>query len=275
MEMKNGNEVLGILYYKYVGYVDDKITINLLKESYKLSQILKDSMYDEIIKICHKDLYERGATSYNILYSALTQYHTRLFYKDYVLVIINLSTVLIFTKYYPPKPEYAYQNPRVGSAKDGETIFVPERLFLNPDKWTDKLKVNLLGADEFDYYTCKGVKSIFDMGNEIIEGLGLMSKEEEIKVDAVSRAAQIILGGMIKAYQGDYPYYVKDNFDGAFEAEDSIFITDDEIIERIKHILSDKYRLDIIPVQREFISEQKGKNFFYEDLELKLVEVNE
>lgn len=81
-----------------------------------------------------------------------------------------------------------------------------------------------------------------------------------------------VLQEVIIAMELEVPYYVKDNFERTIgDTEDSLFITDDEIINYVKKVLADKYTLEVKHVQREYISVEPEDNFFYEDIELKLI----
>ena len=88
----------------------------------------------------------------------------------------------------------------------------------------------------------------------------------------LAKIGQQLLYGLITAKELDIPYYIKDNFDLLLMEESDIFITDDEILAQVRKMLSDKYTLQEIPVEREFISEYEDDNFFYGDIELKLIE---
>ena len=81
-----------------------------------------------------------------------------------------------------------------------------------------------------------------------------------------------VLSEINMAMEMEIPYYVKDNFDRIIgDTEDSLFITDDEIINYVKKILSPKYNLEVKEIQREYISVEPEDNFFYGDIELKLI----
>jgi hypothetical protein len=88
----------------------------------------------------------------------------------------------------------------------------------------------------------------------------------------IQNIAKQVLYGLITAKELDIPYYVKDNFDLILMEESDIFISDDDIIEHVDKMLSDKYTLKVLNVEREFESEDEDDNFFYGDIELKLIE---
>lgn len=81
-----------------------------------------------------------------------------------------------------------------------------------------------------------------------------------------------VLYGLIEAQKVNHPYYVKDRFDEILQLEDDVFLNDDDIIKHVQKILSDNYKLEVIPVQREFVCKHPKDNFFYADIELKLIE---
>ncbi len=87
----------------------------------------------------------------------------------------------------------------------------------------------------------------------------------------IERIGKEVLYGLIEAFKMNIPYYVKDNFDYILIDEADIFLSDEDIIEHVNKVMSDDYTLKIIPVQREFISENEEDNFFYGDIELKLI----
>ena len=80
-----------------------------------------------------------------------------------------------------------------------------------------------------------------------------------------------VLAGLVTAMNRDEVYYVKDNFDEILIEEDDIFINDEDVIAYVKHTLSDSFRLEIIPVEREWICEDPDDNFMYGDIILKLI----
>lgn len=54
--------------------------------------------------------------------------------------------------------------------------------------------------------------------------------------------------------------------------EDSLFITDDQIINHVKKMLDDKYTLQVYPVERLFESSIEGvEDFKYIDTEIRIV----
>ena len=88
----------------------------------------------------------------------------------------------------------------------------------------------------------------------------------------IQQIGREVLFGLITAKELNIPYYVKDNFDLILSSEDDIFLSDEEIIEHVKKMLADKYTLKVLNVEREFICENEEDNFFYGDIELKLIE---
>ena len=87
----------------------------------------------------------------------------------------------------------------------------------------------------------------------------------------IQKIGQQVLYGLLVARELNVPYYVKDNFDDILLSEDDLFISDEDIIKYVKKVLSNEYTLEIIPTQREFMSENPEDNFFYGDIELKLI----
>lgn len=83
-----------------------------------------------------------------------------------------------------------------------------------------------------------------------------------------------VLYGLVTAKELDIPYYVKDNFDLILRSEEDIFLTDEEIINHVRKLISDEYELKVINVEREFIAENEDDNFFYGDIELKLNKID-
>lgn len=90
-------------------------------------------------------------------------------------------------------------------------------------------------------------------------------------MDRLNKIAKEVLMQLSLSYKMNIPYYVKDNFEYLLD-EDDMFLSDEDIIEAVKHIVSDKYTLKVIPVTRELQCDNPEDNFLYGDTELKLIE---
>lgn len=88
----------------------------------------------------------------------------------------------------------------------------------------------------------------------------------------LEKIGQEVIYGLLLAKKLDIPYYVKDNFYLLVDFEDHVFISNEEIISEVKRLLPPEYLLEVIPVEREFISDGLYENFLYGDIELKLIE---
>ena len=84
-----------------------------------------------------------------------------------------------------------------------------------------------------------------------------------------------VLTGLVTAMNHDEVYYVKDNFDNILTSEDDVFINDEDVINYIKHTLSDSFTLEVIPVERDWLCEDPKDNFKFGDIELRLRKNNE
>lgn len=89
-------------------------------------------------------------------------------------------------------------------------------------------------------------------------------------MNRIQSISEQILSDLITARKTDTPYYMKSNLSLILDSEDDLFITDEEILENIKKMLSDNYSIEITPVHKTFKSTDY-EEFTYKDIELKLV----
>lgn len=81
-----------------------------------------------------------------------------------------------------------------------------------------------------------------------------------------------VLGSLIHCYIHDEPYYLSNTINYLFNTEeDALFISNEEILDHVKRMLSDKYELSIESVQRIHHSEDEDlEDFTYEDTQIKI-----
>lgn len=89
----------------------------------------------------------------------------------------------------------------------------------------------------------------------------------------LEKIGQEVIYGLLMSKELGIPYYVKDNFYLVLNNEDKLFISDEEIFKVVEDLLPKQYVLEIIPVEREFVSDTIAGNFPYGDIELQLVEI--
>lgn len=79
-----------------------------------------------------------------------------------------------------------------------------------------------------------------------------------------------VLEQLVEHYYSGVPYYLSSMI--FKDEEDSLFTTNEEIIDYIKKILSEKYLLTVAPIQRTFKSyDPNNEDFTFEDTELKII----
>lgn len=88
----------------------------------------------------------------------------------------------------------------------------------------------------------------------------------------IQRIGQSILNHLVAAYTNKQHFYLGDRI-GEFldEDEDSMMISNDDIINYMRKILSDEYSIIEIPTERIFKATKEEDSFKYFDTELKLI----
>jgi len=91
-------------------------------------------------------------------------------------------------------------------------------------------------------------------------------------MDNVSCIGIGMLNRLIATYSSNQPFYWKDNI-GDFLGcnEDSMLISDEDILNYLRRIISNEYSLIEIPTERIFQATDKKDNFTYFDTELKII----
>lgn len=93
--------------------------------------------------------------------------------------------------------------------------------------------------------------------------------------EVINSIGDKVLKDLVECYFSQTPYYLSNRVNYLFKnEEDALFTTNEEIIEHVKKLLSEKYSLQVTSVQRILKSQDPdGEDFPFGDIELKIVKL--
>lgn len=90
--------------------------------------------------------------------------------------------------------------------------------------------------------------------------------------NAIATIGKKVLGSLIYCYIHDIPFYLSNTINYYFaNEEDALFTSNEEVLDYVRKMLSDKYELSIESVQRIHHSEdEEREDFTYEDTQIQI-----